>query len=206
MGQGFTLSHNTLNGLQGTAISLTYAGSSSGVVDANRIGNQTVNSGSAVGDGIDLWSSGNVHANIRGNTIHQIGQGTGIFTRTGIGTLNLILSGNNVQMDSAGSQNGVRIASGSGGIGAVCVNPTANIVTAAGSGTAGMLVEQLNTSSIFEIQGLAPGTSTSAVASFLGTPTNTLAGGGGGPGALATQVGANGFTAPSGACTPPPTV
>jgi hypothetical protein len=122
----------------------------------------------------------------------------GISARTLLaGTLDLTLSHNTVTMDSASSQNGVTIASGSGGAGTVCVNPLANNVTATGSGMSGMLVEQLDPNSVFQIEGYDG----SGFANYL-EANNTLAGGAGGWGALATQApAANGFSASASPCT-----
>ena len=198
--QVFDVSQNTFNGLQGTAISLTYAAHANGAVDQNNIGTpSTANSGSAGGDGIDLSSSGLVFVDVSHNNIHQIGQGTGISAQTLLaGTLDLTLSHNTVTMDSASSQNGMTIPSGSGGAGIVCLNPVLNNVTATGNGTSGMLVEQLDPNSVFQIEGYTG----PDVATYLEFG-NTLVGGGAGPGALATQApGANGFGAASSACTP----
>jgi hypothetical protein len=104
-------------------------------------------------------------------------------------------------MGSPASQNGVTIAAGNGGPGFVCVNPSSNAVTAAGSGTSGIRVEQLNPSSTFDIQSYAGQTTdTTAVASYVtASVSNSLTGGPGGQGALATFVGgSNGF----GQCAP----
>jgi hypothetical protein len=199
--QTFDLEHNVLAGLGGSAISLSYAGNVNGRVDQNQIGTLAT----VAGDGIDLWSSGTVHADVSGNTIRQIGH-TGISAETlGTGTLDLILSTNQVTMSSTSSQNGVTIAAGSGGAGTVCVKPTLNIVTAAGSGTgsgtSGMLVQQLDPNSLFEIDGY-----TGPDAATYLESNNTLTGGSGGPDALAKPFGINGFSEPpGGACTPPAT-
>jgi hypothetical protein len=181
------------------------AGTTYGYLDANTIGTATVNSGASVGDGIDLTSvaGGTLVAEATGNTVEQIAHGTGIFAQTlGNGTLSLSLLTNTVTMGSTSSLNGVTVTSGNGGLGAVCLNPSLNAVTAAGSGTNGMEVQQLNAGSVFAIQGFAGG-NVGAVASYLGSPTDTLAGGSGGAPALATTVGPV-FTTPSLPCGTPP--
>jgi hypothetical protein len=201
--QVFDVSQNTFNWLQGSAIALNYAADATGTVDQNNIGTlATADSGSAGGDGIDLSSSGRVFADVSHNTIHEIAHGTGILAQTlPGGTLDLTLAHNTVTMDSASSQNGVTIASGTGtgtgGAGTVCLDPVLNNVTAIGSGMSGMLVQQLdpNGNSLFQIEGYDG----LGVATYL-EANNTLAGGAGG--ALATQAsGANGFDAASSACT-----
>jgi hypothetical protein len=182
------------------------AGTTDGYLDSNTIGDTTANSGASVGDGIDLSSvvGGTLDVELSGNTVQQIAQGIGIFAQTlGTGTLDLTLAGNTVTMGSVSSLNGVAITSGSGGDGTVCLNPSLNIVSAAGSGANGMEVEQLSAGSVFAIQGF-PGGDTAAVASYLGSPTDTLAFGSGGAAAVATTTGPP-FTTPLAPCAAPPT-
>ena len=166
----------------------------------------TANSGASVGSGIDLSSvaGGTLEVELTLNTVQQIAQRTGIFAQTlGTSTLDLTLASNTVTMGSAGSLNGVTVTSGNGGPGTVCLNSSLNDVSAAGSGANGMEVEQLDAGSAFAIQGFAGG-DTGAVATYLGSPTDTLAGGSGGVAALATTVG-HAFTTPSLPCDAPPT-
>ena len=166
------------------------SGTTYGYLDSNKVGTLTASSGASVGDGIDLTSvaGGTLVAEATGNTVQQIAQGTGIFAQTlGNGTLSLSLGSNIVTMGSAGSLNGVTVTSGNGGAGSVCLNPSLNVVSAAGSGANGIEVDQLSAGSVFAIQGFGGG-NVGAVASFLGSPTDTLSSSGGAP-ALATTVG-----------------
>ena len=138
----FNVVDNQLDGDRGSAISITYAGNAAGFVDGNLIGNGSdPDSGSATGDGIsvtaDPGTAGPLLAEINDNTINQIGEGTGIDALTsGTGALQLTLVGNAVTMSSTASQNGVTVAAGAGGASAaLCLNPSGNTVTAAGTGT-----------------------------------------------------------------------
>jgi Bacterial Ig domain len=181
-------------------------GTTDGYLDSNTIGDLTANSGASVGDGIDLSSvaGGTLVVELTGNKVQQIAQGIGIFAQTlGTGTLDLNLASDIVTMGSTSSLNGVTITSGNGGAGTVCLNPSLNNVTAAGSGANGMEVDQLNAGSVFAIQGFGGG-DVAAVASFLGSPTDLLTPGSGGAAALATTVGPA-FTTPLAACDTPPT-
>jgi hypothetical protein len=200
----FNLVDNQLDGARGSAISITYAGNAAGFVDGNLIGNGSdTDSGSATGDGIsvtaDPGTAGPLLAEINDNTVNQIGEGTGIDALTsGTGALQLTLVGNTVTMSSSASQNGVTVAAGAGGASAaLCLNPSANIVTAAGTGTAtdGLAVEQLAPASTFAIEGLPNGANISTVESYLATVDGTLVGAGGGFGSFAEQSAGNGFTA-----------
>jgi hypothetical protein len=180
------------------------AGTTDGYLDSNTIGTTTANSGASVGDGIDLSSvdGGTLVAELTGNTVQQIAHGTGISAQTlGTGTLSLSLARNTVTMVSTSSLNGVTITSGNGGPGAVCLNPSLNNVSAAGSGANGMEVQQLDAGSVFAIQGFGGG-DLGAVATYLGSPTDTLTSSGGAA-ALATTVGPA-FTTPSLPCAAPP--
>jgi hypothetical protein len=182
------------------------AGTTDGYLDLNTIGDGTANSGASAGNGIDLSSGAGdtLEVELTANTVQQIAQGTGIFAQTlGTGTLDLTLTRNTVTMGSAGSLNGVTVTSGNGGAGNVCLNPSLNDVSAAGSGTSGMELAQLDAGSVLAIQGFGGG-DTGAVATYLGSPTDTLAGGSGGAAALATTVGPA-FTTPSLPCAVPPT-
>jgi hypothetical protein len=194
----FTINGNQLVGQSGTAVALTYAGGASGYVDQNTIGTLgNGGSGSANGDGIDLTSNAGstaLVAEVAHNVIVQIAQGVGIDAQTlGAGAMRLVLTGNTVNMLQSGSGNGVTIASGNGGNGNVCVNPSANTVTAAGTGTNGIEVDQLGGASVFGLEGFGGG-NTVAVAAFLDNNDTSLVGGSGGAGALAVQSGAAGFT------------
>jgi hypothetical protein len=194
----FTIDSNQLVGQSGSAVALTYKGGASGFVDANTIGTlANPGSGSANGDGIDLTSNAGATAlvvEVAHNTIVQIAQGVGIDAQTiGAGSMRLVLTGNTVNMAQSGSGNGVTITSGNGGNGNVCVNPSANTFTAAGSGTNGIEVDQLGNASVFGLQGFGGG-NTVAVAGFLENNDASLTGGSGGAGALAVQSGAAGFT------------
>jgi len=118
---------------------------------------------------------------------------------SGTGALQLTLVGNTVTMSSSASQNGVTVAAGAGGAAAaLCLNPSANIVTAAGTGTAtdGIAVEQLASASTFAIEGLSSGADISTVEGYLTSVDGMLLGAGGGTGAFAEQTGGNttGFT------------
>ena len=180
------------------------AGTTDGYLDSNTIGDGTANSGASVGNGIDLSSvaGGTLEVELTGNTVQQIAHGTGIFARTlGTGTLDLTLTSNTVTMGSASSLNGVTVTSGNGGPGTVCLNPSLNNVSAAGSGANGMELDQLDANSTFAIQGFGGG-DTGAVATYLGSPTDTLAASGGGTAALATTVGPT-FTTLSLPCAAP---
>jgi hypothetical protein len=205
--QVFDIESNSLSGQHGAAISLTYAGTTIGYLQSNKIGSESpVLAGSTTGDGIDISPSaaGSITAQITNNLIDQIGQGNGIDAQASSGALlNLTLANNTIQMDSASSKDGVVV----GSAGSVCLNPTANTVVAAGSSASdnAMEVDQLGTTSVFQIQGYD---GTSGAAAFLsGANLLSVAGGGGGANAVATPDGSNGFTGapgPSFDCPAPP--
>lgn len=205
--QGFDIESNAFSGQHGAAISLTYAGTTIGYLQSNKIGSESpVLAGSTTGDGIDISPSaaGSITAQIADNVIDQIDQGDGIDAQASSGALlNLTLANNAVQMDSASSQDGVLV----GSAGSVCLNPTGNTVVAAGSSASdnAMEVDQLGTTSVFEIQGYD---GISGAAAFLsGANLLSIAAGGGGSPAVATPDGSNGFTSvpgPSFSCPAPP--
>jgi Bacterial Ig domain len=153
----FDIELNVLGGQQGTAISLTYGGTSSGYVQQNQIGSESpLSIGSIAGDGIDLWpvGGGTLEADVSANTVDEIDSGIGIDAQApDNGTLDLTLSLNAVNMDSTSSQDGVQVGSS----GTVCVNPTGNDVAAAGTSASANAMEfdqQLSSCSVFEIEGL----------------------------------------------------
>ena len=121
-----------------------------------------------------------MQAEVTGNQIYEIQQGIGIATQTPAGgELDLTLTGNQITMDSASSQNGVTMF---GSTGTTCLNPQSNDVTAAGAGTDGMELEQPG-SGLFQITSYTSG----SVAGFLESDTSsTLTPGSGGEGAVAS--------------------
>ncbi len=206
--QTFDIESDALSGQHGAAVSLTYAGTTTGYVQTNTIGSESpVLAGSSSGDGIDVSPSGGgaITAQIADNQIYQINQGDGIDAQAPSGALlNLTLANNTVQMDSASSQDGVVV----GSTGSVCLNPTGNTVAAYGSSASAnaMEVDQLTPASSFEIQGYD---GVSDAAAFLSAHNSLSVGaGGGGTDAVATPDGSNvfagvpgpGFTCPA----PPP--
>ncbi|HXR13813.1 MAG TPA: Ig-like domain-containing protein [Solirubrobacteraceae bacterium] len=211
--QTFDIEQDTLSGQTAAAMSLTYAGTTTGYVLANTIGSESpVLAGSTSGDGIDISpsSAGTITAQIANNGIFQIHQGNGIDAQAPTGALlNLTLNNNTVQMDSASSQDGVVV----GSTGSVCLNPTGNVVVAAGSSASDNAIEvdQLGSASVFQIQGYGGASDASgvpAVEAFLsGANTFSVGVGGGGSAAVAAPDGSNGFSdapGPSLTCPSPP--
>ena len=113
--QIFDIETDHFGGQQGAALSLLYAGTTDGVIQNDVIGSESpVTAGSVTGDGIDVWptSNGTMLAEVTGTHIVQIDTGIGIHAAApGTGTLDLTLSANTVQMDSASSHNGVTVGS-----------------------------------------------------------------------------------------------
>jgi hypothetical protein len=196
----FDIELNVLSGQQDTAISLTYAGTSSGYLEQNLIGseNSPVAIGSVTGDGIDLSpvGDGTLEATVSDNQVYEIDTGIGINAQAPAGgTLDLSLDNNLVHMDSLGSQDGVQIGSS----GTVClVFPDPNTVTAAGTSSSanGMEVD-LGSGSVFGIQGL----DTDPVSYLNAVNVLGAAVGGGAPAAAVTDGPA--FTAPPSNCPVP---
>jgi hypothetical protein len=178
----FDIELNVLNGQQDSAISLTYAGTSSGYVVQNLIGSDPpfpVTIGSVTGDGIDLLPAGGgtLEASVSDNTVDEIDAGIGIDAQAPAGgTLDLSLDNNTVNMDNPGSQDGVQIGSS----GTACVVfPDPNDVTAAGTSSSANGMElDLSSGGVFEIQGLP--TDTVDPVSYLETVNGLAVGGGGG--------------------------
>ena len=198
--QTFTIESDIFGGQQDAAIALTYTNDSSGYLESNFIGAETpsVIDGSVTGDGIDIKpTGGTMQAEVTGNQIYEIQQGTGIATQTPAGgELDLTLSGNQVTMDSSSSLNGITMVGSSG---TTCLNPASNDVTAAGTGADGIELDQPTTNpGLFEITGYTTGNS---VASFL-EGEGTLIGGSGGQQAVALP-GDSSFTGQVGACATP---
>jgi hypothetical protein len=197
--QTFDIESNILSGQQGAAISLTYAGSTTGSVVQNTIGSESpVLAGSTGGDGIDISPSGaaEMTAQVGENHIDQIQQGDGIDAQASSSALlNLTLADNTVQMDSSTSHDGVVV----GSAGSVCLNPIGNTVVAAGSSASDNAIEvdQLGTSSVFEIQGYSGSSDASgigAVETLLSSRNPDLRVTGAGSTAVATPDGSNGFS------------
>jgi hypothetical protein len=203
-------------GLATVAAPITASGGHS-VAIHNRTGGDvgtsgTPGSGSATGDGIDLTSDGgsaSVGADISDNHLYGLASGTGILVTTpgviatpGGGALQLTLGSNVVAMGSGSTHNGVTITAGTFGYPSddICVNPTANAVTTAPTGSAnGIELDQLDPASRFGIQSYGGGagdlSGPSGVAAFVAS-SNTLSGSSGGHPAFATQP--NGLTSGDG--------
>jgi Bacterial Ig domain len=178
----FDIEFNVLSGQQDSALSLTYAGTSSGSVVQNLIGSESpLATGSLTGDGIDLWpvGGGTLEATVSDNTVDQIDAGVGIEAGAPDGgILDLTLVGNEVNMDSPSSQDGVQV----GSAGTVCLVPTANDVTAAGeSSSANDMELDLTSGSVFQIQDLGTADPVSYVE---GVNTLNPPSGGGAPAAV----------------------
>jgi hypothetical protein len=207
--QTFDIEQDHLSGQHDAAIALTYAGATTGYLLQNHIGSEIpMLAGSTNGDGIDITPSlgGSITGQIAGNEIDQIDQGNGIDAQAPAGAvLDLTVANNTVEMDGSSSHDGIVVGPGSAGT--VCLNPTGNIVSAAGSsaGANGFEVDQLTLDSVFQIQGYA-GDGLSDVAAYL-VAGNPLLSSAHGSAAVATPDGSNGFTGTPGASTcptPPP--
>ena len=197
--QTFDIESNALSGQQAAAISLTYAGTTTGYVLTNTIGSESpVLAGSTGGDGIDIapTSPGSLTAQLANNQIDQIQQHDGIDAQASVDALvNLTLTSNTINMDSASSQDGVLV----GSAGSVCLNSLGNTVVAAGTSSSdnAMEVDQLGAASVFEIQGYSGASDASgvgAVETLLEGRDPGLSVTGAGSRALATADGPNGFT------------
>jgi hypothetical protein len=177
-------------------------------IDNNVIGvSGTAGSGSASAYGIELRSSGAssmLTAWVSSNHVYDTARDGVLGVGTAGGTLDLNLNGNTVTTDSSSTGNGVTIEAGTGvgDVATVCANPTGNTVTAGGTGTHAIELEQPDASSEFGVEnysGLPGGVST--VHDFLvAAPpglNNTLTAPGGGAAAYVTQP--NGY---SGTATP----
>ena len=167
-GGEFDIADNTLTNANGSAIHLFLA--SGGLVTGHVTGNQI--SGSEGGEGIDVYSDGNggtVTADVSDNTITGIRQQFGILAaaqddqsgETIAPTLNLTLTGNDVNLTSDAAQDAINVSSGSRIAATVCLDATSNTAQsdglAADSPTgvdgAGMTVYQGTNASVFEIVG-----------------------------------------------------
>ena len=189
-GASFDIENNTLSDQSATAISLAYSGNVAGALVTNHIGSVSL-TGSTLGDGIDISptvSGTTMSAQLTNNTIDNIDDGYGINAEVPSNTqLDLILTGNDVHMDSTTSQNGIEVASS----GAACLDPTNNTVIAAGvPGANGMEIDQ--SAGTFDLRGYTSGDP----AAFLNSAPNILSATGGGAGAAASGS----FTPSTGTC------
>ena len=137
-------------------------------------------------------SPGSLTAQLANNQIDQIQQHDGIDAQASVDALvNLTLTSNTINMDSASSQDGVLV----GSAGSVCLNSLGNTVVAAGTSSSdnAMEVDQL----VFEIQGYSGASDASgvgAVETLLEGRDPGLSVTGAGSRAVATADGPNGFT------------
>ena len=191
-GGSFNLHDNTFSSMGASSIqlSITNKGTWTGHIVNNTIGNAGLaNSGSANGEGFDVWldGAGTLTADISNNKIYQIKQSYGISSHAGTaaGTLNLSLIGNTVNMVQPSSLDGVTVDVGFN-TAKVCLNASGNTVTGAGvSPTNGwgynsvglsVLQDSPAGTSTFQIQGYSgAATNLAAVQTYLES-TNTLAG------------------------------
>jgi hypothetical protein len=185
----FDIVNNTLVGQHGTAIDLSFAGASTGMVETNVIGTSTAGSGSADASGVEVSdSAGTFDATIYENSVQSIAAGNGISAEaTGAATLNVAAQGNTVTMNGSGSQDGMSFASESAGS-TMCLDAASNVSDAsAGSGELGttaygMSVSEGTATSVFAISGIG----VVDPATFL-AGTNTLTGANTGQAALAVS-------------------
>jgi hypothetical protein len=168
-------------------------------VTSNAVGNaNTANSGSLAGWGVIVKQegSGTLTADVSSNTIRQIENFNGIegSADDGSGTLNLTMTGNNIDTDQLTSQDGIFVnnAALSTDTSTVCLNATGN--TSKSEGTAqpppngnglfdatGFAVSNgvVNATTTFKIAGLpAADTNDAGVQTYLAS-VNTLSGPGG---------------------------
>ena len=192
----FTITKNTVTGQQGSGINVLNGGGGTwtGHVTQNTVGNpSTGDSGSLAGWGVIVKQegSGTLTADVSSNTIRQIENLNGVegSADTGSGTLNLTMTGNNIDTEQLTSEDGIFVNAGalSGDTSTVCVNATGNTSKSEGTAAAppngngifdatGFAVQQ-GFSTTFKIAGLTD-TSDTGVQNYL-SANNTLSGPGG---------------------------
>jgi hypothetical protein len=166
-----------LGGLSGAASLM------SGTVKNNVIGNAGVtNSGSVVGDGIDMnaTGAGTITATVTGNTVHQIQFGDAFLALADSGSakLNLFVHSNNFNTDGTAGNSlaGIDLISGAGSdTSAMCVDMALNIAngdsfyqgaTVSTFGGVGATIKLLGLSATFN-------NNASAIANFIGSSSLT---------------------------------
>lgn len=219
----FRIATNTVKGQQGSGINVLNGGGGTwtGHVTGNTVGDpSTANSGSLAGWGVIVKQEGGgtLTADVSNNAIRQIENLNGVegSADTGAGTLNLTMTGNNIDNQQATSQDGIFINAGvlSTDTSTVCLNATGNTSTSEGTASAppagnglfdatGLAVDNNNAATTFRIAGLPAGNATNdtAVASYLAS-NNTLAGPGG-PAFAQHNASSSGFTTTAGCPTAP---
>jgi VCBS repeat-containing protein len=191
----FTISGNTVTGQQGSGINVANLGNGTwtGHVTGNTVGNPAAtDSGSKAGWGIIVKQegSGTLTADVSNNTVRQIESFNGIdgTTENGNGTLNLTMTGNNIDTSQVTSEDGIFVNSGSLSTDAntVCLDATGNTSQSEGSSNpppngngifdaTGFAVSNSDAGTTFKIQGLGADTTLdSAVQTHLES-TNILA-------------------------------